>query len=167
MTCLPQTWLRNIYCQNHVDPGWRRVIGSLRVSHRKTRWINADGVVYGIAERLDGMAQLPPPPVLLGGRAPRERGACERRASVGPAHPQRTDTPAGGGARREALRAIGPPPDPDGCWQNRLSLRRRDLHPRGGSDGQPQGSSLDEAAATEGRRGGRPAEATGTETARA
>src|SRR5262249_40247422 len=108
-----------------------RQIDKLAPTHSSSRW-----------ERdRDGLAQLPPPALLLdrgprGGRLEGEQGAPAR-----PAHGQRADQGAGERPRREAVRAPGPLPGADRRGAAGLPLRGRDLQSRPRAAGHAQGPS--------------------------
>ena len=104
------------------------------------------------------MAELPPPPLLLGRRQAREHRPGERGASSGAPDDQRPDPSARGGPRREAVHAEGTEPRADRCRPRGVPLCRRDLRSRPGVHGSHEGRDHGAADAPGGRRLGRAGE---------
>src|SRR5512139_3733042 len=74
-----------------------------------------------------GMAELPPPALLLDDRTPRQPGEGERGAAPRAADALVADPAARGVARREPVHARGPAPRADRRRPPRAGLRRRHL----------------------------------------
>src|SRR5258708_7007080 len=91
-----------------------RLLGSFRVSRSKKR-----RMVKGY-----GMAELPPPSLLLGRCEGGKHCAGEQGAPPGPSHDQRPNPSAGGYSRREAVQPEGTESGADGRGSRRVPLPR-------------------------------------------
>src|SRR5262249_38696220 len=114
----------------------------------------------------DGLAQLPPPPLLLDRGPRRRRLEGEQGAPAGTADGQRADQGAGERLRREAVRAPGPLARAHRRGAGGLPVRRRDLQPWPRAAGHAQGPPGRAAAATGGGGVGLAREARGAPAAR-
>ena len=137
---------RDLQCGGDSGRPPCRLFGSLSVRRRKNRHMRS---------RRHGVAQLPPPALLLGRRQGGEHRPGERGASPRASHDQRPDPPPRGGPRREAVRPPGTEPGAHRVRPGRVPLRRRDLLAGARVRRHAQGTGERKAVAAGRRRRGR------------
>src|SRR3954470_14908503 len=123
-----------------MSGGTARPTGHAPREARTHKW------VAGPRENTDGMAQLPPPLLLLEGGACREHHQGLRGAPAGAGHGERAASPPGGTTGREAHGEVGAVVGPDRDGAHRLPACRADLQPGPGAHGRREATSYGETA---------------------